>query len=371
MKRPWTDADLLEHKWRIEGRPDRDPTLSRKKPPSSAKLRFLHDYNITPPRSVHDRLAAEPYVWCSLCQEATHWIGWVAEYEFGSDTIRTLVGQNCASRKGGESVKLAVSTYHASRDRAQILRARQATLEIAPAVRRALHAWGSSPGVAAVLEWRAILANAAPSLAKALEEAAGHSPPTLLVEREVRDFAAEEALSRRRRTQAAPQWRVEYQVFARLEGAALYGGPNPGVRIRRLAERFDNAVSALARPSDAYRTRELNEALIEVRSVADGARELERLFTGHEKGLSDRSIDTVLAWFDHLPKSIERPGSIDRKQRSLVVGGGAWATPRYHAIPSPHPITHPSILDGIEYGLRGGQDGPPNRNGGASSLSVG
>ena len=353
MKRTWSDASLLQHSWRIQGRPDADPTISRDKPPTAAALQFIQDYDITPPRTVQDRHKAVPYVWCSLCQEATHWIGWVAEYEQGGRLERTLVGRNCASRKGGQVMRLAATAYKANQERSEHLRARQALLEIAGPVSKALHEWGSAPGIDAVMSWRSSLTKACGKLSKELADAASHSPPTLLVQVETRDHAAEESRARRKGSDTSPIYRSDYKVFARIEGAALYAGADPAVRISRLAERFDQAAAALARPSEGIKTRELGESLAQARNVADSAREIERAFAGYERGLTDQAIDTVLAWFKKLPSDWETPEALTRKGRVVIADRGAWQSPSHHSIPNAVPIVRPEILNGLEAALLG------------------
>ena len=101
----WTDAELLHHDFKVLDRPElAEPDLSRAKPPAGAPIRFLRSYDITPPSNLRDRRTVQPYVWCALCQEETHWKGWIAEY---GDGLRCVIGQNCAKRNGGEVIRAA------------------------------------------------------------------------------------------------------------------------------------------------------------------------------------------------------------------------------------------------------------------------
>jgi hypothetical protein len=334
----WSDAQLLAHQWRIEGRPDVDTTLSRDKPPVEAVLSFTHEYNVTPAKSVTDRRRAEPYVWCSLCQEATHWVGWVAEYEVDGRTVRTLIGQNCAARKGGEVLRRAATVFKANVDRAGLLQARENVLEVAPHVGRALDDWGTSPGVRVVVEWRAAFEALSPKCLRLVREAAEHSPPTFLIEEVF--------------TQAhTGREVVQYKAFAKIDGAAFYAGAAPTVRIARLSEKFGRAVQGLY--PLGLPTRRMRDLLADVRAVADGAREVETTFAGSEKALGDRAIDTAIAWLNRQPREWDMPHELRREARCVVADRGGWQSPTRVDIPIASSIKRPDAFDLLERALLG------------------
>lgn len=359
MKHPdnWSDAELLAHDFDILGRPDVDPGLSRAKPHPETDLRFTQAYNITPPKDLPNRLKVQPYVWCALCQEATHWKGWRAEYVVAGQPVSCLIGQDCARRNGGEVVRRAANDFDARKSRSLALRDRQALLPVLPVVKAALENWNQSPGVAAVMTWRNALRSIAEGLAKDLAAAAALSPPTMMIEVEIRDLAAEERRDRRysRTRTLDPLYRSEHRVFAKIDGASLYAGPNPNARIRILIDKLDTAHRALRRPSEDQTTKEMREALRLLREVTDGAQELEEIYSGVEKGLSDKAIDQLVAWYNH-------PG----RQRGFLTGGSGMERvgrkllirvmyDRSHKIdiPDPAPITRPAILSELEAALLG------------------
>jgi hypothetical protein len=349
----WTDAELLHRDFDITGRPDGDPTLSRARPPEGATFRFLRCYDITPPRGTPTPKTLQPYVWCALCQEPTHWKGWEAELTNGPEPTRFLVGQQCARRNGGPAVKAAANQFDAQRARAEHLRTREAVLRIALQVRRALADWGASEGVAVVGEWRRALSSSAPGYYAELQQAAQLSPPMLVLEVEVRDHAAEEK-QRRRRPSAniEPIYAVEYRAVAKVAGRALYAGSTPSVRIGRMQERLNAALAVLARATDGVKTQTIQQALSELRAVADGARELEQDFAQYGKGLENSAIDTVLDWFNKLPRRGGLDAKFHRKERELVVV--TWERVKARAaIPDPVPIVRPVELTWLEEALAG------------------
>lgn len=353
MKQPtWSDAELLHHDFDILGRPDGDPTLTTAKPPEGARFRCLRGYNITPPRGIPNPKKVQPYVWCALCQEATHWKGWEAEIIDDPAQTRFLVGQVCARRNGGPALVAAANQFDAQRARAETLRAREAVLGVAGYVRRALADWGTAAGVAAVGAWRGRLSTAAPAHYPLLEKTAASSPPVLLLEVEVRDTAEEDArLWRRPNSERIPLYRTEYKQAGRVAGRALYAGSSPAGRITRLLEKFDAAIAALRLPTDGIHTRTVRAPLLEIRAVADRARELEQEFAQYAKGLEDAALDIVFAWFNALPNR-GLPATFTRRGRELIVTTWERIESRT-AIPDAVPITRPPELDALEMALLG------------------
>lgn len=358
MKHPtWSDAELLHHDFDILGRPDIDPGLSKSKPHPETEFRFTHSYNLTPPRDLPNRLKVQPYVWCSLCQEATHWKGWRAEYVVGGQTRSCLIGQDCARRNGGEVIKIAANDFDARKARALVLRDREALLPVLPAVRAALAAWNQSPGVAAVMTWRNALKSIADGFAADLARAAALSPPAMMIEQQVRDLAAEERRDRRfsSRREADPIFRVEHKILARIDGAALYAGPNPNARIAILIDKLDMAHAVLRGPSEGQRTKELRDAVRQLREVAVGANELADLYEGAEKGLEDRALNQLVAWYNHPGRAngfLTGKGGLARVGRQLVLRVLYDASHKIHA-PDPVPIERPAILGALESALMG------------------
>ena len=349
----WSDADLIAHDFDVAGRPDQDPTVSRDRPPEGARLTFTRAYDITPPSGIPGRLERQPYVWCALCQEPTHWIGWEAEVADTNPPIRLLVGQHCARKKGGDMTKIAANEFDARRKRADALRARKAVLLVADPVRRALETWSTSDGVAAVDAWRSLLRTHASATFSALEKAARAAPPTLQIEVQIRDHAAEAARDRRRgQGSDEPILRTDYQTLGPLVGAALYTGASPSLRLRLLIEKLSTAITCLARPSEPTSTRDLQAALKVLREVADGARELERTFSGSERGLQDEAIDLLLQWTNRLPQQGVQRSRLSRRGDHLVLTTD-WNRPVTLKIPQADPIKLPGEITALEAALLG------------------
>lgn len=351
----WTDAELLNHDFEVSGRPDTDPNLSRAKPHAVAAFRFTRDYNITPPQGIPNRLKVQPYVWCALCQEATHWKGWQAEYvDASGQTVTCLIGQDCARRKGGDVVKVAANAYRATKDRAYALRSIAAMTPLLAPTLRALEDWGASKGVSAVAEWRAQIRSMSEDFANEVHKSAGVSPPILLLEREVRDHAAEAARAAKRGKGAdlPPIYRIEYKRVGQIHGRALYSAPLPSIRIRRMIEDLQQVANYLRQPTDGVATKLLLGVIAQVRRVVDAARELEDAYTTYMKGLEVPAIDEVVAWYNKLPKTKHDAVMVGRSGSMLIVNR-AWGATTTARIPDAEPIRRPEILDALEKALLG------------------
>jgi hypothetical protein len=254
-------------------------------------------------------------------------------------------------------VKLAANDFDARKARALVLRDRRALLPVLPAVRAALEAWNQSPGVAAIMTWRNALRSVADGFAADLAEAAALSPPAMMIERQVRDLAAEERRDRRYsgKRDADPIYRIEYQVLAKIAGAALYAGPNPNARIGVLIDKLDCAFRVLRLPSDDQTTKDLRAAIHQLREVTDGARELASIYAGAERALEDGALDQIVAWYNHPGRAhrfLTGKGGLERQGRQLVLRVIYDAAHRIQ-VPDPVAVTRPAILDALEAALLG------------------
>lgn len=366
MRSPtWTDAELLHHDFKVLDRPElAEPDLNPAKPPGGA-IRFLQSYDITPPSSLRDRHRVQPYVWCALCQKITHWKGWIAEYDQDGASFRCLIGKDCAMHNGGEVIRLAARDFEERLRRADALRTRQAVLPLLDPARKALEAWGVSPGVAAVLDWRAQLRNLSSHFHDVVMEAAKASPPVLLLEEEVRDHAAEERIAARRGKSAKidPLYKTIHVAHGQIVGAALYNGPSPTARIRLLLERLAAAAAQLRRPTQgpqgATPTRAIEEALRQIKDVLDGARDLERAYRGFEAGLTPEALSVIVDWHNRRKYQTYEAEKVGRYDRKLIIDR-SWGARTSAVLPQPAPIVRPVTLDRLEEALRGraGQSNP-------------
>ncbi len=355
MKNPtWNDTQLLSHNFNILARPDLDDGIIKARPPADVRLTFLAGYNITPPFGVPNRLQLQPFVWCALCQEATHWKGWKAQYTAaGGGQVTCLIGQDCAKRKGGAAIRIAANEFKARKTRSEVLQERAAVLPLLPGIKAALETWNQDPSLAAVMTWRQQLRSVGESFAQRVIKAASVSPAVFQVEQEVRDHAAEAKRDARTpRARGTPIYCIQYRSLGRIEGRALYAGPNPNARIGLLTEKLCAAAAILVPPTDDRAVRDLQHGLKLLREVADGGRELAQAYDGFEKGLTDDAVDLLARWYNATPRMEALPSQMVRKGRRLVIAC------RYNDaviidIPSVGAICRPDILARLETALLG------------------
>lgn len=250
--REWSDDELLRHEFLIKGRPDNDLTLQRGLPDLSRGVAFPKYYNITPPRQLPNRRKMAPYVWCALCQEATHWRGWRAQTPDGAEF---LVGRNCAGRHGADMRAAAADAERWIRRQRLLLR-REAVLKYGPRILEVIRAWARSPEVLQVEAWAEGFRADHPSLRRWLWQVARVSPPVLLVERRHRDLAAEEA---RGEGSDAPIYRFISEAVGTLPCPALFAGARPKDRLISIYRMVDGVLRQV-QPEDQS-SRNLAKAL--------------------------------------------------------------------------------------------------------------
>jgi hypothetical protein len=352
-QRTWNDAELLDQQFTIEGRPDTDQTLSRDKPPAGAKLRFLRDYNITPPRDLRDRLKIQPLVWCAFCQEPTHWIGWKAEVIDADPPVHVLLGKDCALKKGGVVTRMAANEFNARKDRADALRSRLSVLPLLDEIREAFTAWAQCPTCDMIVAWRTRLKTLVPALAKALEEAAAASPPVLLVAEETRDHAAEASHAKRHggRSPEFPIYSTSYKRVATLPTAAVYSGPVPSARIQNRADKFRRIAAAIERDTESTTTSQILFALKELRDVCDDARALEQTYAKVADAFAGAAVDGVITWLNAQHRSTWPPeGKFARSGQRLIHTSYSGRTTIVD-IPTPTLFERPAVFDLLEAAL--------------------
>jgi hypothetical protein len=325
----WTDEDLFSHSFTIEGRPDTDPAVTAGKPSPSAKFTFTRSYNIAPPRDLPNRRDVQPYVWCALCQEPTHWKGWESEIDEDGARRLVLIGETCATRKGGEIVKAAARTFNARRARADVLRARSAILPVLPSVNGALLRWRTDAGVLAVSAWRTLMRSWLPGERyQHLQQAARGGPPVLQVP----------VFGRRNEPPSG------YKSVGALACVALYNGRDPQSLIDDLTAKLAAARLALEGTDDAS-TASLKAILRRLRDVTDGADEIEQRFTKLAAGLSEQSVDMLFEWSNESQRAGEYGQvKLGRSGRRVVLMPQE-GKPMFASIPTMSPIVHPPELD--------------------------
>lgn len=344
----WNDDELIDYEFKIEGRPDLDDKLSSARPPDGAKLHFLKSYNITPPSDVKERRALQPYVWCALCQEPTHWIGWRAEVVDAPEPTEILVGRVCARRKGSAAVKVAANDFDARVARSEALRARRAVLSVVPEVIEALRAWKSDPDVEAIGVWRTALRQTSGHLWDQLQQQAKVSPAVLMTSRLVRDLEAERI---RRERGADPlsigdRYRTEHVPAGRLMGAAVYAA-DPGIKIILLRERLEAAAKALAKPTAETKTRQIQSALRQVRDVCHSVDVFVRDYAQAPDAFKPEALDILFSWLTR-----EGVGRFTRNGAQLVYFNEE-RKPVVLAIPRVGTITKPAAMGLLEEALLG------------------
>lgn len=294
MSRIWTDAEVLAHTFRIAGRPDALEGLMLERPALDG-LRFMQDYNITPPVDLADRHGAEPFVLCALCQKARHWIGWLAENDAGQ---RFLVGSNCAARHGAPELRLAQRAFDVLVRRQEQLRRRDRYITSLPAVVLALREWADAPAIRQADEWASDFGNAFARLEAALLSKAKSSAPVLTRTVSVRDYAAEERRPEIPGKKAKPIYIEQERVTATLPTYLPLGERSPDVRIQNLADRLEKINGRLRHANSDPAA--LKDAFEDVSSALHGLSVL-RAALAKLHGWNDPGIwRAVVAWWTGL-----------------------------------------------------------------------
>lgn len=350
----WDDEALLSYEFDIVGRPDLDETLSSQRPATGEKLNFLQAYNITPPSDLPDRRQACPLVWCALCQEPTHWVGWKAEVVDADPPRQLLVGRVCASKKGKTALRVAQNDFDARRARADGLRARKAVLACRALIRTALISWRASPSITELDAWLAALKKHTPIGLLRLAEAARVSPAALQVESKVRDYAAEQELERRgkRRPDSPPIEKVVFSTVATIACPALYGRLSPGGRIEDWLASFDLAGNALAQPTKDLSTKQIQLALRDLRNVWNGIHALADSLSNVSKSFEGDHLDKVIRWLNQQPRTSGSGPAYKRRGSRLIYSPPSGAEVSIK-IPGDEIVVAPDALKYLDRALLG------------------
>lgn len=351
----WTDAELLSHTFKITGRPDEDDTLSQARPGPDAAITFLRSYNITPPKDLPNRMEQQPWVWCALCQAPTHWIGWEAEVVEPEGARRVLIGQHCAKKNGEALVRIASNEFESRQLRSEVLRSRKAVLEQLPITISALEGWKAEPSVTVVSAWRSTLMTVAADKYRYVVMASEAAPPGMLLEVDVRDYAAEQRRDERtgRRTND-PIFRREYQNVGTLPCRALYWSAPPEDRIAALSERATKLYQRMQAPTDGVATKALRELIAEAGELVRKAQAIERDFSKLSDALSPQSIDELVSWFNKLPKREYPPEGKYARHGSHLIYYPVEGRQIIGSIPKAAAITVPAEVYLLEMALTQG-----------------
>jgi hypothetical protein len=234
------------------------------------------------------------------------------------------------------------------------LRVRRAILAVLPSVFPALTVWKTLDSIALIDVWRERLRLISGEHWRALYMSCEVSPAALLIEREVRDFAAESLRDgrRRRADNECPIYRREYVSIARIPCRALYYGELPGTRIQNIVNALLKAQSLLGGDTETMVTRDLKDRTDLVRDAVDQAYNIERDFAKIPASLEVENIDGIVRWLNLQPKDWRNEATFRRDGRHIM-RQMAYGKPVIMQIPIATPILCPPELHQLKAALTG------------------
>lgn len=215
--RRYTDEQLASAEFRF-----RDPlaveNLCRDRPNPELEPEILGDYDLTPPGGKAANPEA-PWIWCSHCQGARHWRGFVITNATG---LRYLIGSRCGPLHYGATFTGAQNAFTDRSRRADLVRRLGRIAAAAEAVCAAADQILHSPELRRLDEKREELRRASPNAFVRLASSVQSGMPLQEVVK-VRNFEAEAERDDREglKQPGPPLYRDERQSLGHLDGSAL------------------------------------------------------------------------------------------------------------------------------------------------------